>query len=90
MTRLVIDSCLLAPASRGELRLVVKKEHDYHFKRDGKTVGLVTKKLVQVENCQDATGDQAKKHWNYVREHYGHAGVGAAAQQPRSWETDNE
>lgn len=88
MTRLVIDGCLLAPASRGELRLVVKKEHDYHFKRDGKTVGLVTKKLVQVENCQDATGDKAKSLWTYVRTHYGHAGHEAATQAPRSWENE--
>lgn len=89
MTRLVIDGCLLVPESAGDLRLVVKKEHDYHFKRDGKTVGLVTKKLVQVENCTDATGDAAKSLWQYVREHYGHAGHSAAAQQPRSWEKDN-
>jgi hypothetical protein len=89
MTRLVIDACLLAPEKAGELRLVVKKEHDYHFKREGKTVGLVTKHLVRVENCQDATGDKAKALWTYVREYYGHAGTQAAAQEPRSWEKEN-
>jgi hypothetical protein len=88
MTRLVIDACLLAPEKHGELRLVVKKEHDYHFKRDGKTVGLVTKHRIEVENLTPATGDEAKALWTYVREYYGHAGTAAATQEPRSWEKE--
>lgn len=85
--KLLIDACLLAPTKAGELRLVVHNEHDYLFKRKGKLVGFVTKKLVRIENCADATGANAKALWTYVREHYGHVETGIFENKPRSWET---